>query len=267
MHQERIYTYRLGEGPIADWDPRLKVALLLSYLTIVALLPRGGSTVAWLQYASLSGLLALTMIAGRVRFLPLLARSSIVLPFAAFLVLAEAFVVPGSADGAWGIPGTDSALGFSRAGAERAAAVLARAWMSILATLVLVTTTPVPRLLRALERFRMPRVLVLVVGLVHRYLWVVLEEARRLLTARRLRTFRDSRWPTRREGAALLATLFLRSLDRSVRIHQAMLLRGFCGQLPLSEDLRWSEDDSHRLLVGAAALLLSILLPLGWGSS
>lgn len=267
MHQERIYVYGFGEGPLAAWDPRLKCALLGAYLGIIAFLPRGGSAVVWLQFATLAGILALTMIAGQLRIRSLLVRSLIVLPFVLFLVLAEACTVPAAESDGWRIPGTRSALGVSNAGLERAAAVLARAWLSVLATLVLVSTTSVSRLLRALESLRVPQVLVLVIGLVQRYLWVVRDEMRRLLGARRLRTFRHRQWLRWREGTAILSVLFVRSLDRSSRIHRAMLLRGFRGRLPAREDLAWTRDDSRRLALGAAGLGLAVLLPLGWVAS
>src|SRR6185437_8497794 len=60
----------------------------------------------------------------------------------------------------------------------RAAALLLKSYISALAVLLLVATTPMPALLDSLERMGAPAFLLMVVQFLYRYLFVILEEAR-----------------------------------------------------------------------------------------
>ena len=69
-------------------------------------------------------------------------------------------------------------------GLLRLAEILAKSLLSVQAALVLVRTTPFHDLLWALRGLGLPRLLVAVVGLMYRYLFVLADEAGRLLRAR-----------------------------------------------------------------------------------
>ncbi|HEX9888595.1 MAG TPA: energy-coupling factor transporter transmembrane component T, partial [Nitriliruptorales bacterium] len=65
-----------------------------------------------------------------------------------------------------------------------------------------------------------------------RYLEVLAGEVRRLQSAMRARAFAP-RWITDAAPVGAAAgTLFVRSYERSERVHQAMLARGFTGTMP-----------------------------------
>ena len=82
----------------------------------------------------------------------------------------------------------------------------------------------------------MPRVFTAQLLFLQRYLFVLAEEALRMSTAHRLRAA-----PGRRLAlslyASLMGQLLLRAFDRAARVHQAMLARGFDGELRLAERL------------------------------
>ena len=115
--------------------------------------------------------------------------------------------------------------------------ILARSWLSVLIAVVLTATTPQPELLRALRALRVPRLLVATVEFAYRYLFVVTDEASRMLQARASRSAAvegrraggSVRWRARVAGN-LVGTLFVRSLERSERVHAAMLARGYDGE-------------------------------------
>ena len=85
----------------------------------------------------------------------------------------------------------------------------------------------------------------------YRYLYVIAEEYERLATAARLRGFvaaTDMR--TYRTYAALVAMVLVKSYDRSQRVYQAMLLRGFAGRFPgLGHDRAGRRDAVFLMLV------------------
>ena len=100
--------------------------------------------------------------------------------------------------------------------------------------IVLSSTTPFPRLLHGFETLRAPRMLVLIVSFMWRYLHVLGEEWHRMRIARQARGH-SSRWLFgERSLGPLIATLFLRSLQRGERVYLAMTARGFSGGVPAS---------------------------------
>ena len=63
-----------------------------------------------------------------------------------------------------------------------------KSWLSAQAAIVLAATTSFPDLLLAMRVFHVPRLLVAVVGLMWRYLFVLVDEALRLIRARDARS-------------------------------------------------------------------------------
>lgn len=113
-------------------------------------------------------------------------------------------------------------------GAGRAFTIALRLAGATLSMAVLTLSTPLPLLFDGAARLGLPRPLIEITHLALRYLEVLRGEAARLLRARRARGFRPKAvW---RKGAAaafgeLLGALFLRSLDRSERVHRAIAAR------------------------------------------
>lgn len=96
--------------------------------------------------------------------------------------------------------------------------------------LVLVAVTSFQGLCAALQRLGAPQILTVQLLLLYRYLFVLAEEAVRLVRARALRSF-GKRGLGMRVYASLVGHLLLRTLDRAQRIHLAMRCRGFTGEL------------------------------------
>ena len=120
--------------------------------------------------------------------------------------------------------------------------ILLRAALTISTALVLVASTGMPALCNALTHLRVPPALTLQLWLLYRYLFVLGAEASRMDTARRLRAGTQPQ-ASLATWAALLGQLLLRSVDRAQRLHQAMLARGFAGQLP-GVPMRWNAADT-----------------------
>lgn len=214
------------DGPLHRRDPRAKVLVLLAFLVCVNL-------AAWPQGVGALALLALlTLASARLPILPLLRRALVAWWFAMGVALVHAWA------GEW----------------PRAAAVLARTYVAALAALLVVATTPWPRLLQGLERLGVPAPLATVVGLLLRYVFVVGEQAQRMRTAAACRGGLPAiGWRGRfRLAAGLVAVLFARSLARAERTHRSMLARGYQGRLPVLVPLRWVATDSGLLAAGVA---------------
>ncbi len=112
------------------------------------------------------------------------------------------------------------------------ASILLRFTLTVLAALVLIATTSFTGVCRALDRLGAPKVFVLQLLFLYRYLFVLIDEAQRLVRARTLRSF-GGRGLGMKVFGHLIGQLLLRTLDRAQRLHLAMLCRGFDGEFRL----------------------------------
>jgi cobalt/nickel transport system permease protein len=138
----------------------------------------------------------------------------------------------------------------------RAVGLVEKSYLSTLAVLLLIATTPLPVLLKGLEALGAPRLLVLVAQFIYRYLFVLSEQAQHLRFAAQSRQGNPRRHRRLRFRAATgaLAALFVRAYYRAQGIHFAMLARGFTGtSTPLA-------TFQFRALDGIFALSVSALL-------
>jgi cobalt/nickel transport system permease protein len=117
-----------------------------------------------------------------------------------------------------------------------AASILIKNGLALMTMIVLAGTTPFHRLLGGLRKLGVPPVLVTTLQFMERYRHVLVDEVDRMATARRARTFS-------RRGAlswsllgGLIGMLFLRTVERGERVHDAMIARGWDGTLRSLDD-------------------------------
>lgn len=107
---------------------------------------------------------------------------------------------------------------------------LLRCGVAVLAGLWLMQVFTVQELLSTLRRWHLPGLLIVMVSFLLRYLVVLWEEHGRLQRAQLARGAGSAtRWQRWNLALERLGLLLLRSLDRSERIHRAMLSRGWDG--------------------------------------
>jgi len=125
--------------------------------------------------------------------------------------------------------------------------ILVKFTLSVLAALILLATSGFHAICAALARMRLPRVFVLQLLFTYRYLHVLIEEAGRMIRAHALRSPRGKGVQPGAWGS-LGGQLLLRTLDRAQRIHQAMLCRGFDGEIRLARTYELRGRDVAYLL-------------------
>jgi len=87
-----------------------------------------------------------------------------------------------------------------------------------------------------LERLGLPRVFTVQLLFIHRYLFVLTDEAARMSRARAMRSF-GIQGMTLKTFCPLVGHLLLRTIDRAQRIYLAMVSRGFSGSFKVSGTL------------------------------
>ncbi|MEO6603878.1 MAG: CbiQ family ECF transporter T component [Polyangiaceae bacterium] len=115
---------------------------------------------------------------------------------------------------------------FQTHGGARVLGLLTKSVVSVCTLQVLVATTPMPALIRALRRAHVPEVLCSTIALLSRYLFLIADESKRMRRARAGRTLRASRSALWRALANSIGLLFVRCVQRAERVQAAMRARG-----------------------------------------
>lgn len=133
--------------------------------------------------------------------------------------------------------------------------IMLRFVLTVGAALTLVACTGMYRLCAGLERIGLPRVFVVQLLLLYRYLFVVTDEGSRMMRSLELRSAGLSS-PHLRVYGSLLGHLLLRSLARSERIYQAMVARGFDGEIIVMNHHSFQRTD-WAFLIGWTAFFVA----------
>ncbi len=120
--------------------------------------------------------------------------------------------------------------------------IIVRFVLTVSAVLCLVALTGFNTVCLALEKIGVPGIFVVQLQFLYRYIFVLIEEASRMVRARALRTFHAKGLGIRSYGP-MLGNLLLRTLDRAQRIHHAMCLRGFDGHVKRLQPLSFGVKD------------------------
>ena len=108
--------------------------------------------------------------------------------------------------------------------------IMFRFVLTVGAVLALVACTGMYRLGAGLEQLGVPRVFVVQLLFLYRYLFVVADEGAKMMRGVELRS--DGATSLRfRVFGSLIGNLLLRSMDRAERVHRAMIARGFDGEV------------------------------------
>jgi len=254
-----LERYIDAASPVHALDARVKLLLTCATVLALGLLPPG----AWVGVLAIAALIWWAVLQARVGLGTILRRAFVALPFA-LAAVTLVFTKPGAP--LFELPLGGLRLTATDAGLVAFASVVVKSWLSVQAALLLTATTHFTDLLHALRALRLPAVLVAILAFAYRYLFVMVDEAQRMLRARECRSAelpgrpggRNPGWRAAVVGQ-MVGTLFLRSYERSERIYVAMLSRGFSGELRALRSRPLSTTEQGLLLV-LGALLAAIAL-------
>ncbi len=145
-------------------------------------------------------------------------------------------------------------------GLARGILIMSRVLAGVLLVLFLSMSTPVNRLLMAAAWFRVPRVVLELALLMYRYIFVLAEEIEVMGSAQKVRLgYRN--WRRSMGSVAILGgSLILRAYDRAERVFEAMLARGYGGNMNINYGIRPGRKDILAALVLGAFLSLFYFL-------
>jgi cobalt/nickel transport system permease protein len=197
-----LSPYQHGSSAVHRLPAGAKLAAAVACVLLVVLLPRAAW---WFYAAAAAGLTSIALVA-RADLRQMLLRLLLLEPFVLGIALL-ALLRPG------GLP-----LFLS---------MLTKSTLCLATVILLTATTRFSDLLAVLWRIRMPALLVTTLALMHRYLFVQVEEMERMQRARRSRTFAAGRSSNWRSSAQVAGQLFVRTSERAERVYLAMCARGW----------------------------------------
>jgi cobalt/nickel transport system permease protein len=139
------------------------------------------------------------------------------------------------------------------------ATFLSRVSVSVTLAVVLVVTTRWADLLKAMRVYRVPEVFIVIISMTYRYIFLLLRIVENLFLARASRTVGVTTGSERRRWVGATAgNLLSKSFKTSSDVYQAMVARGFTGNVRTIQ--RFVMRDEDWLFLTTAIVLLGSLL-------
>ncbi len=250
MHHAHIDKFAYQDSPIHRLDPRAKLAVTLFGTLAIASLPRFSPDLAFYTWLGPFALLVL----GRIPLRFAAKHIAWTLPFVLVLALTSLWYDKTPTTILFGPLLWQSTLGWLKC-----LTLTAKFIGSMLALIALISTTRFSDLLMVLQRWHVPEILVIQLGFLYRYIFVLIDKAHHTVRARTTRTLK--RLAPKQElriGTAMIGSVLIQSLDTSTRITQAMQARGFVGQWHSPKQFDMKRGDW--LFLGLATLYIGMLM-------
>lgn len=238
MKHSFLDQYSDRDSFIHRLDPRTKFVATLLFILLVSSIPSDG----WPAFALCFLLVATLILGSRLPVLFVLKRSLVIVPFVLLISLFIPFFKEGEVAGSYNIWIWQVQVTYS--GLQVLWNILVKAWLSILSLILLTSTTRLPNLLKGLAQLGLPRVIIMILLFMYRYIFILMDEVMRMRQARDSRNFGGKRlWQIKTIGN-MIGTLFIRSYERGERVYLAMVARGFDGQSRTLDRLDFKRADA-----------------------
>lgn len=187
-------------------SPNIKLIFTFSFIVFIILTPPTAILKFFIYFAIIFSIIILS----KIPVIYVFKKSSIIFPFVIFVTLSIPFFKENFVDGLlifWNC--------------------LIKSWLSILIMIILSSTTKFQHILKALEFFRTPRILIMLLAFMYRYIFLLIDEAMKLERAYNSRYFGGKVIKQIRVIGNIIGLLFIRTYERGERVYMAMCSRGF----------------------------------------
>jgi cobalt/nickel transport system permease protein len=241
------------KGLLQSLDPRVKIASVVLLIVLVGL-----AHMLWI----LGILFGAVVILSAFSKLPLgffLKRVFLFIPvFTALIAIPALFITPGSP---WlSVAGRTI---ITLQGAQTATLLVLRVLDSLSLGVLFILTTPWNDFLAAIRWFRLPSLMVDILGMTYRYIFVLLHTSNSMFLARRSRSLGSfSAAENRRWLSRALTAVLTRSQHLSEEVYLAMLSRGYQGEVYTLNEFKVKRRDF--LWMGSVVIISGVLLGVGF---
>jgi cobalt/nickel transport system permease protein len=251
MHHAYIDKFAYQDSLIHRLDSRIKFIVVLIFTAVVISLPRTSPSILACYAIGPFTILVLGRIPLRFVFKHIL----LVSPFVLVLALSCPLYDRTPLTVVFGPLIWQTSRGWMRC-----FTILAKFAVTMSALIALVSTTRFNNLLVGLQRMGLPKLLIMQLGFLYRYIFVLIDRVHHILRARAGRKLRNLGFKEELKiAAAMLGSLLIRSIDTAEGINIAMQARGFDGRWRTLADSRIRRQDCI-FVIAAACFLLGLHL-------
>jgi len=226
------------ESRFFGFDPRIKLASTVFFICVVALL-RDLSAL----FIALVFVIVLIEVSG-VPLKHIAGNFAMTVPFIFFAALMMLIT-----------SGTENALGMGL-----------RISVSVISLILMISTTPFFGTLKALRWYRVPEIICNLLLFTYRFIFLLIDELSRMRLARKSRGFTGGKSLLDRSAfktiSYTIGMVFVRSNFRATKIYDALLSRGYTGEIRTIDELRFKARDAGLALVffGVGCFLITMQL-------
>ena len=243
MEHAFIDEYAELDSIIHKLDPRVKIVSFFSLVFLIIFT----SPTEFLDFLFFFLFIFMIILISKIPISFVFKRSLIILPFIAFVAIFMPFLKEGEVAGSYNLGSLHFQVTYS--GLLVLWNVLIKSWLSVLCMIILTSTTKFNQLLKGFQRLGMPKIIIMILSFFYRYVFILIDEAMRMKRARDSRSFKESNFAKLKSTGNIIACLFIRAYERGERVYQAMVSRGFNGEIKNITEFKFSTKDLGFIMV------------------
>mmetsp|Transcript_820 Transcript_820/g.660 ORF Transcript_820/g.660 Transcript_820/m.660 type:complete len:252 (-) Transcript_820:863-1618(-) len=211
--------FAYGTSFLHKIDPRYKILFAVIYSFVIAL----SNSLTTLTAALLFSIVL--VVCAQLNIRKVFKRLSVVFSFLIMIWVFLPFTFEGEALYSIGM------FNITRQGVSLCATISLKSAAVLIGFMALIATMSTAALCQALESLHVSKKNVYLILITYRYIFVLQQEYKRLLTSAKIRGFRSkTNLHSYKTYSYLIGMLFIRASARATRVHQAMVCRGFKGK-------------------------------------
>jgi cobalt/nickel transport system permease protein len=251
MRSPELERYAELNSPVHNWDPRVKIISCIIFLCTIAATGKPSSALAALVATGVLVIISripLGFVLGQVKYviyflLPLCViilfsyQEGPVLAKVAFLTVTEG-------------------------GYKKAALLFLRPLAMVLLIFPMLGTMRFDQAINAMESIKVPSNLLQVFAFTYRYIFVLIDEIRRMQRAQAARCFQNKlSLSFLRTMGMFIGMIFIRAHERAERVIRAMLSRGYDGKTKVLHQFNIHPSDLAKALLLVSVGIAILLIP------
>ncbi len=248
MSSVNIDEYSNINSIINRRDPRIKV--IVFFLFILVILSTRPELV--LVFATYAILIFVLILLSKIPIEFVIKRSLTIIPFVLMIAIFTPFLKNGDTAKVY----TIGKFNINYDGLIVFWNILIKSYLSVLCMILMTASTRFSDLLKAFEKLKVPKLIVILLSFTYRYIFVFQDELQSMIRAKEARSYRRKRWLNFKILASMIGVLFIRAYERGERVYYAMLSRGFDGSIKTTKEMSLTKGDIYFLSILAIVLIL-----------
>ena len=234
MNHAFLDKYSNLNSLIHKLDPRTKtIGFLLFIIFVVTTAPTD-----YYQFLSYSAIILTVVFLSKVPFSYILKRTLVIIPFVLLIAVFVPFV--NKDQNGWVIFWN----------------VVIKSTLAVFATIMLSSTTKFHKLLKGFELLKFPKILIMILSFMYRYIFILVDEAQRMERARNSRYFGGEYLRQVKIICNIIGLLFIRAYERGERVYQSMSARGFDGNIITINKLKYTITDIYFYIIFIGIIMI-----------